>query len=420
MANIILSYKFKDKRFCLCATTTKPYQRHYENAPELINPNFECWDDKNQLFIDPTQDSVHNNTVLKLKKEAYQSIIEKHNPTNGKEMFEIFHSGSKVVAKEELTIGEYLISIIKEMRNTRTNAPSKNYQKYIGLLHKMEKEGNIIHVPLSEINNKHFIQFGAWVLSLTEKEGLYNYANIMKLFKQLHKKAYNKELNDNILRYKYMDDQPKRMSFKKKRVPLTIQKYEKFVEMDLSIISKSGVNRMYYKELYRDFCIFLYEMKMRPVDVIKAHSDNIEFDGKTKYIVYRPEKKKNSDSIVYSPISPKAEDIIKKYKNKSSKGYIFPFSMNEYDWNFRNADSWNKWELRKSRTLEQINTFLGKVKEILKVSELTLYTFRHTIFTQEVNDNKKSLLQIAKEGGTSVEMLDKYYYKNAPNCHKVI
>ena len=67
---------------------------------------------------------------------------------------------------------------------------------------------DLINVPIAEIDNKGFIQFSNFILSLSDDEGRTNYLNIMKLFKQVHTKAYDRELTDTVLRFKYTDCAP--------------------------------------------------------------------------------------------------------------------------------------------------------------------------------------------------------------------
>jgi integrase len=269
-----------------------------------------------------------------------------------------------------------------------------------------------LNCPITDIDNTHFEKFGNFI---KEKLKGKNYVNLMKYFHSAIGKARKKKLTTTALEYPYMDNVPKnKASFDKDtkgKDILTKAQYEKFVSMDLSVIPYSGKNPEYYKELYRDFCIFMYEMKIRPCDIIRLQSSNI-IDGmimtyNKKKMNYRDTKK----ALQENELTPTAKDIIKKYKGKSSKGYIFPFAMNEYDWDIYNAESFNKWNNRKQATQEKINHFLSKVKKELKVKELTLYTFRHTKFTHEIEANEKSYLKTAREGGTTVKMLEDHYYR---------
>ena len=78
---------------------------------------------------------------------------------------------------------------------------------------------------------------------------------------------------------------------------LTVGQMEEFRKMDLSCIRTHGeaAKMTYFKELYRDFAILLYELKSRPIDIVKLHWDNLAYDGNTdRYtLTYIPAKKKN-------------------------------------------------------------------------------------------------------------------------------
>ena len=415
MANLKLSFTIREGVFSLCATTinggTKSTpSRNYKKVEGLQSPNLACWDKKLQIFNEPTQEAIDNNNVLREMKERYQRLIDLFNPTSGKELFSLNEKAEKVEAKTTLTFGGFIQSLINTGKNESIKKPSKNYQKYIDLLNKLKKEGNIINKPLEDIANKDFIAFRDFILhKLTKEEGQSNYLNLMKLFKAAHNRAVSLELNEHILKYPYTKDAPPKKS--KERFAFTEQQYRKFVEFDLNKIPQSGCNPMYYKELYRDFCIFLYEMKMRPGDVIKLHSLNIN----NCILKYTPEKKKNYidelKRITINKITPTAKAIINKYKGQSAKGYIFPFSMNNYDWDFEDAKSWNRWHNRKQKTLQDINEFLHKFEKPLKINgTITTYSFRHSALTHAVNKKDCNLMQIAKESGTSVKMLEQHYY----------
>ena len=86
-------------------------------------------------------------------------------------------------------------------------------------------------------------------------------------------------------------------------------------------------------------------MKMRPCDLIKLHTNDIDTERNT--LCYWATKKKNytkqESAIVRAALSKVAKKIIKKYAGKSSMGYVFPFAMNEYDWQLKDNVSFNKW-----------------------------------------------------------------------------
>ena len=221
-------------------------------------------------------------TIYKFTPQVFTltPIIDTCNPTSPAELKRMVETGILVNACVPLTLGAFLKQLIDGMKHEAIKKPSKNYQNYITLYHKLEAEKEIINVPLCDICNQHFKQFGKFILSLPMDLGKSNYIPLMKRFKSVIRKAYKEELTHNVLTYDYSEKAP--TIERKPRFALTESQYNKFVNLDLSVIAQSGVNREYFKELYRDFCIFLYEMKMRPVDVIRLHSDNVVYLGEKK------------------------------------------------------------------------------------------------------------------------------------------
>ena len=401
---ITLSFTFKNGRFSICAHIAGI--RAYRAVPELIKPNYECWDGKKQLFMEATSTAIHNNEVLRKLRDKLEYLIDIHYPHHPKQLFDLYDMTLNTGLA--LTFGDYVKRTISVMKDAENKRPSKNYQKYINLLHKVEKIESLYYKPLRDINNDDFISFGNYILQQDDKVKN-NYMHLMKLFKAVHTKAVQEHLNHNTLIYRYIDKAPIQKAVK--RVALTEKQYKTFVNYDLSKIDSHGINTMYYKELYRDFCIFMYESMMRPADIIKLHHYDI-IDN--RYIEYEPEKKKNyideGRRVTRTPLTKEMKRIIKKYSGKSSQGYVFPFSMNNYEWEMDDTKSWNAWQNRKQSQLEAINNFLHKFESILKVKPITCYTFRHTTFTHAINVENPNLLKIAKQGGTSLDMLEERYY----------
>lgn len=380
----------------------------------ITNPNFDFWDKKAKRFKSGTDTAKVNNPILDRVCDLCDKLLANPKITTPQQFIDALKLGA--APDDVLTLGGFLSQIIDEMRNGKNNKrPSRAYQTYVNLLHKLEREGDLINIPIGDIANRHFIQFGNFVLSLADNEGRSNYYNLMKLFKQVHKKAFERELNDNSLRFRYADSAPLTDDVEK-LCPLTLEQYRQFCELDLSKIPQSGDKADFYKELYHDVCMFLYELKTRPVDCIRAHTDNIITENGKTYLRYVAEKKKNSksrDKVTKAELSEKALQIIAKYKGKSSKGYIFPFALNEHDWDYTNAKSWNNWNNRKNRALEMIRVWLKKVQRVLGLEfDLTLYTFRRSALTHACMCDSPNLMRIALNGGTSVNMLQKHYVSN--------
>lgn len=391
----------------------------------ITAPNFQHWDKKQQRFYSDTDSGKANNKCLDDVCEQCDELLKNAVVSTPDEFITALKSG-----KTKLTLGVFLDSLIDEMRNgTNNKRPSKNYQCYINLLHKLKKEEtahykgkvlDLINVALSELDNKCFIQFGAFILSLSADEGRNNYLNIMKLFKQVHKKAFDRELTNTVLRYKYTDNAPLLADEVAEKLPsLTLEQYAQFVALDVTTLPKSGTLSYDLMQMYKDFCIFLYETKLRPVDVTRAHSYNVVTVNGKQFYRYVPEKKKNNretkkNKTVYAPLSDVALAIIRKYKGQSKQGYIFPFSLNEYNWDMMSAKDWNKWNNRKARLQEMINSWLrNKVAKALNWDIVPhLYTFRRSTLTHACMSEGANILQIALNGGTSIKMLQRHYVSN--------
>lgn len=418
MANLNLSFSY-EKRYGLILRITEQGQTNGSRAKvkNLINPDFNTWNRKEQRFVDATEEAIHNNRVLQDMRNLYQYYLDNGNPDTPVELKRMVETGEiQKTSKQILTFGTYLKELINEMRHEQNRMPSKNYQNYITLLHKLEAEGTIIHQPLNEVDDVQFIAFGKYVLKQLNGK---NYLGLMKVFHTTIVKARTNKLTDKVLDYPYRKDAPHDIEKARNKVKngvdiLTEAQYKKFVELDLTeLVSKKDLR---CAELYRDFCIFLYEMKMRPCDLIKLHTNDIDTERNT--LCYWATKKKNytkqESAIVRAALSKVAKKIIKKYAGKSSMGYVFPFAMNEYDWQLKDNVSFNKWYNRNKAQLYAINQFLKKVGKVLKAPKLTTYTFRHSAFTHAIM-NGANLMKLAKEGGTSIDMFQRHYFNHLAN-----
>lgn len=444
MANISLKFTNRNGRFCLCATVVGTSIRHYRSVEELITPDFRTWDKKAQRFISKRPKDRENNQLLSAILRHYEQLLVEHSFENGKELFSfqpddapntpqdgaVIPKRTQVpkptVQKGEITLGEWIDQIIKEIKNPTRLKPSANFQVYLTLKHKLEKEGTLIYKGISELNDDSFVQLIKW---LNKNKGK-NFIGIMKTFTATLNRARKARLTQYRPDFPYRDYAPlHKINDKASEVianggavqSLSSEQYEKFVNMDLEAIGvKKGPQMAYYKELYRDFCMLLYEMKSRPIDILRLHWDNIAFDERTgRYTcTYIPAKKKNhgasiqhtSKALVIQYLTPAAVDIIMKYKGKSKGGYVFPFKLNDTKWNYNDPSQFYYHYYKGGHICGQINRFLHRVGEYLNVPfQLTLYAFRRTAITQAVADNKMPIAMIAKTAGTSVEMIEAHY-----------
>ncbi len=330
-----------------------------------------------------------------------------------------------------MTLREWLGKIIDEIKNPSRLKPSASYQGYLTLLHKLEVEGKLINQPLSTFGDDSFVQLIKWMSKQKGKNGKgTNFIGTMKMFAAALSRARKARMITYRPDFPYMDYAPVHKVTDKAKdflanggaiQSLTDEQYEQFVSMDLSEIKLArGVKMEYYKELYRDFCMLLYEMKSRPIDILRLHWDNIAYDEATKRFTctYIPAKKKNygasskhtSKALVIQYLSPKAVEIVLKYKGKSKGGYIFPFALNQTHWNLSDPQQFHYHYYKGNHICGQINRFLHKVGQHLQVPfQLTLYAFRRTAITKALTENKMPIAMIAKTAGTSVEMIEAHY-----------
>lgn len=430
MVELNLSFAVIRGTMCLRITKKGTTVRSYKSI-ELPHQDLTRWDQRKQKFTGRSEISSDNNQALQQILSEYTAINTTYEPSTARELIEL--KGDKIrrrKAPKKLTHSRkgydhdtpvpaptrntpyyiYIQWLIYNMRHESNKKPSKNYQTYITLYHRLLEEGTIKNKPVSEICNRDFIAFGDWLR--LDKSGSSNYREMMKRFHSAHGKAFEHELNDNVLRYKFMNDAPRT---KKSRVyALTKAQYDKLVHINLDEVKHCGPRPDFHKQIYLDFCIFMYEMKIRPVDAVKLHSRDIITERGEKYIRYTPEKKKNyhNDCCVTNKITETAAAIIRKYSGMSAMGYVFPLSVNEYKWDYEDPSSWNVWNTKKQHIIQQINRFLKKVAPLIGADSerISVYAIRHSAFTHEIAKNEKPLMQIAKEGGTGIDMLESHYY----------
>ena len=458
MANISLKFTNRNGRFCLCATVVGTTIRHYRTVDELRNPDFKTWDKTTQRFGSRRPIDRTNNQILSDILRHYEDLMKAYDFASGKELFafqshnpeeppkeavrktpprttpplQTRQAENKVASfKSEITLGKWLDEIIEEIKNPTRLKPSASYQGYLTLLHKLEAEGKLINQPVSSLGDDSFVQLIKWLGKQKGKNGKgVNFIGTMKMFAAALSRARKARLTTYRPDFPYMDYAPVHKVTDKAKdfltnggaiQSLTDEQYEQFVSMDLSEIKLArGAKMEYYKELYRDFCMLLYEMKSRPIDILRLHWDNIAYDEATGRFTctYIPAKKKNygasskhtSKALVIQYLSPKAVEIVLKYQGKSKGGYVFPFALNQTRWNLNDPQQFHYHYYKGNHICGQINRFLHKVGQHLKVPfQLTLYAFRRTAITQAIIENKMPITMIAKVAGTSVEMIEAHY-----------
>lgn len=439
MANIQLKFTKKNSRFCLCATVVGTRIRHYKVIPTLKNPNLNKWDSRSQRFVSRAKDDLYNNQVLTEIMEKYQQLLESHNFASGAELFawqstteKFTGTGPTTRLASQITLKEWINQIIEEIKYPSRLKPTSTYQGYLTLLHKLELENTLLNQPVASLNDDSFVHLIGWLNTQKGKNGRgNNFIGVMKMFSATISRARKARLTNYNPDFPYMDYAPitHKISDKASEViaqggtvnSLTTSQMEAFRNLDVSAPEICREAPMvYYYNLYRDFALLLYELKSRPIDVVKLHWDNIAYDPNTKRytLTYIPAKKKNygksarhtSSALVVQYLSQEAVRLILKYKGKSKGGYVFPFALNQKKWNLDDPEQYHYHYYKANHICGKVNKFLHKAgKQIGAPFQLTLYAFRRSAITHAIIENKLPITIIAKTAGTSVAMIESHY-----------
>lgn len=246
----------------------------------------------------------------------------------------------------KMTVGFWCERTIWELRHPTRLLPSANWMVYATLLHKLREEGSVIDVPVAKVGDRECRQLLRWLLRRSKGKGA---AGVMKTFTALMGRARRARLTRYAADFPYRDFIPRcRMSAAAADVlarggsvrSLSEEKWSRFLALDLSQVKAgTGPKADYWKEVYRDYCILLYELKSRPVDVLQLHASNLApcpVTGRT-LCSYVPAKKRNQGTVVVQYVSSGAAAIIDRYRGCSPGGYVMPFPMNARRWNLDNA-----------------------------------------------------------------------------------
>lgn len=382
----------------------KTFQRKYHKPPQLTNPNYKTWNLLNDgKFADATQDAIKNNEILSNMLKDIQFIIDTYNPANTDELFKLYDNKDNIKdATKPITLGGFLGQLVNKIKNERK---SNNYQVYNTLLSKLKQQpttdkNRFFDIPLNEINNSTLKDFTKYVIEKLHKS---NAKNLISRFVATVNKAVECELIQPVsFTYKwrkYIEDSGNN------RLALSKNQLQQIIDLQCN----GSLNEK--ENLYLDTCLLMYYLMCRPADIIAMHTDNIKgemFD----YIPYKKRglSRKNNRTLVR--ICPQARQIIEKYKNQSKYGYVLPLPMNLLKrWDFTDKNQYKEFAYRLTKTDQSINRHLKKIGELLKLdSPLQMYTFRHTAITDAINKNDTPTLLVAKMAGTSVEMIEDFYY----------
>lgn len=427
--------RYKGRLSVLCSRAGST-TRHYMQVAGLQCTDYAKWSEESQCFVGIDNTVLHDNGVLNDVISGLSALIESYHFTNGKDLFEAYRGTPNIRAKKEPTLGEFLELIVEEEKR-REIGTSSNYQLYNTLLNKLRgvniREGRTftpafykgvrLHdTPLSEISDYHFRAFGEWIK--TEFSGA-GYRNLMTTFAATIEKATERYQNVPHMNYKWRKEMNRKttrreqltarqvISTAKDDIPaLTSEEFDRFLNFDLSTILPPQKERKRLVQLYYDTALLLYYTASRPADVIQwdwVHN----YCEQTHQITYIPHKLRNRGGRrVIVNLCPQAISIIEKYRGRSKGGYLLPLPMNEIAWGELEGETFKKWEIHRSHTIQSINLWLQRIAKALnfEIKRLTLYVFRHSSITHCINRYNMNAMKVAAMAGTSVAIINKHYY----------
>lgn len=323
----------------------------------------------------------------------------------------------KIRTGRDMTVGQWAERTIAELREPSRGRPSSNWQVYVTLLHKLQAEGSVILTPLRSVGDNSFRRLIRWMGTRP------NFSGTMRTFAALLRRAYRRRLTRYRADFPYRDFAPSDAASPVSAEALlsrggtvrslTSAQWQQFLSMDLSRIPlRTGPSAPYWKELYRDYCILLYELRSRPVDILQLHSSSLAFHpdvGRT-LCSYIPAKKKNRPSPAIQYLTPGAEAVVARYRGRSRGGYVLPFPLNDRRWNLTSPSQYRDHYRLAVLQLAKVNRFLHLVGEALSLPfPLTIYVIRRSAITHALVENRIPLAILAKMAGTSVRMIERHY-----------
>lgn len=127
MANFNLTFSNEKRGFFLRITEKGKTNGLRAKVQNLINPNFDYWDKKQQRFNEASNDAIHNNSVLREMKNKYQTILDTCNPQTPLELKQMVEAGKVVEAAKVLTLGDYLKLLINGMKTEKHSNALKKF-----------------------------------------------------------------------------------------------------------------------------------------------------------------------------------------------------------------------------------------------------------------------------------------------------
>lgn len=402
-------------------------QRQSTKIIGLTAPNLEKWSTREQQFNGGTQTDVDNNKVLAALREKCDELLDNPQITTPKEFINALETGV-VPNRDGIKLSEFVQTLINEQQQN----PTCNYQLYVSLLHNLLGENHkskkkeiikfaqpicngvaLADTPLADVGNAQLAAFASWIK--TVKRGA-NYKNLNATLLHVVNVAKERGESTQTITYKFRTDAPKKVTVEVSNDKvLTLEQFKAIESLSGTIVNPTGYRNRSFQQLYLDAALLMYYTNSRPADVLLFRSDMLKtLENGVTVLTYIPYKKRgyNVTEIVELPLPQQALEIINRYKDISTGGYLLPFPINETRWDLTTVEGNKKWRSASNATLGNINAHLKKVGDKIGLNfPLSLYAFRRSAITTTVNLCGNISL-VAKRSGTSVKMVSKHYYKD--------
>jgi integrase len=384
---------------------SKGKERNYKSISKCLLGKFVIshWDNKKHRIKPSVPYSEENNNTIIQLLSKYNDVIANNKSITVKELSCFFDEkkSHSLVSIDELIKRD----IARERQKNGCNY--KNYEK----LHRrlLEFRPDLANISISMIDEAFCAGFRNWLIDVHK----INYEKITKCFMALLRRiSEDKAIAwsiESINGYNFKKNAP--VCNRIDELPNILNENEIQSFYSFNPVANKGKRDSERVEIYQDYCIFMLETYMRPVDVLLLKHENIKIHNiayKTPFIQYIPKKKenlKNSNKTTQVPLSPMALRLIEKYKNQSSDGFIFPIANNERIKGYRDGiEGFSK------RINLQINEWLKTVDKALNLNKgLHLYIFRHTAISIALNVRKIPASTVSKIAGTSIANIEKHY-----------
>lgn len=403
---VTINYQtFGNKGFQLRLRLYQDGETKFINVTKLLKGSIQKrhWNQKKQQFIPSCPFSDENNAMLVQFRQKYDEMAI--NWTGSVFGMIAAMEEEKSAANEGLSLESFIQSIVDELKNRKHEDGSMKgtYEVYEKLSRRLAEycKTKRIHYDkflITEVTPGFVDEYFDWVIRVKNGKGL-EYVS-----KMLHAVLVRAEKagHINMEAFKNCKWQKKKKSSEHKNRTLTEEQCKQFAELDLAKIP-----RFTRSALYRDFCLFILYTGQSVCDAATLkYSDIQRIDG-VDHFVFRRRKISDKQAVPCCvPINDELKKIMKRWKNRSKDGYVFPIRSNE---TLKNQIT-NNGEIK--HFIGKCNYWLKYVGEMLKVPfSLHTYTFRHTAITRYISKGVP-VIYVANMMGTSVDNCEKIYYNN--------